>query len=271
MNNLANISAAGGPVGDPRVWVILPTYNEADNLPQMLVALGDLDLDLDVVVVDDASPDGTGEIAVQAASRNSRVHVIRREGERGLGAAYLAGFRYALAAGADAVITMDCDFSHDPRAIPAMVAALESAQVVVGSRYIPGGRTENWGLHRKILSAAANRFARALFHMPVRDCTSGFRLYSSDVLESVLEGRVHSTGYAFLVEILHLTTRKQGVTVEEVPICFVDRERGSGKMGMREVIDGVTNLLQLRAEMSSWSSDGENAGRGGSENSQPDE
>jgi dolichol-phosphate mannosyltransferase len=233
----------------PKVWVVLPTYNEAENLPQMLAALMALDLDLNVVVVDDASPDGTGDIAERAGRENSRIHVIRREDERGLGTAYLAGFRYALAAGADAVMSMDCDFSHDPRAIQGMVSAFGPAQVVIGSRYVPGGRTENWGLHRKILSATANRFARALFAMPIRDCTSGFRLYGREVLGRAIANRPHSSGYAFLVELLHLTTRQKGVKVEEVPIRFIDRERGSGKMGAREVIDGVVNLLRLRTEL----------------------
>ena len=236
-------------VPEPQVWVVLPTYNEADNLPQMLKTLGELEMSLQVVVVDDASPDGTGEIAAEAAIKNSRIHVIRREGARGLGTAYLAGFRYALAAGADAVITMDCDFSHDPRTIPAIIAAFDSAQVVVGSRYVAGGRTENWGLHRKILSAAANRFARALFRMPVNDCTSGFRLYGREVLESAIANQPHSAGYAFLVELLYLATRQAGVKVKEVPIGFVDRERGSGKMGVREIIDGARNLLRLSREI----------------------
>lgn len=249
LNNAPNSSLSDEQVRERRIWVVLPTYNEADNLPQMLEALLGLDLDINIVVVDDASPDGTGEIAARIANSNPRIHVIRREGERGLGTAYLAGFRYAFAAGAEAVITMDCDFSHDPRAIPAMVAAFARAQIVIGSRYVPGGRTENWGLHRKILSSTANHFARVLFGMPIRDCTSGFRLYGRDVLEPVIANQPHSGGYAFLVEVLQLAMRQPGVTVEEVPICFVDRERGRGKMGAREVIDGVRNLLQLRAQM----------------------
>jgi len=257
LNNRTSGSLSDEQVRERRIWVVLPTYNEADNLPQMLEALLGLDLDINIVVVDDASPDGTGDIAARAASTNSRVHVIRREGERGLGTAYLAGFRYALEAGADAVITMDCDFSHDPRAIPAMAAAFDRAQIVIGSRYVPGGRTENWGLHRKVLSSTANRFARILFGMPIRDCTSGFRLYGKDVLQPVIANRPHSGGYAFLVEVLHLAMRRPGVTVEEVPICFVDRERGSGKMGAREGIDGVRNLLRLRAQMQRTQQGGE--------------
>jgi dolichol-phosphate mannosyltransferase len=128
-----------------------------------------------------------------------------------------------------------------------MVKAFGPAQIVIGSRYVPGGRTENWGLHRKILSSTANRFARVLFGMHIRDCTSGFRLYGRDVLEPVIASRPHSGGYAFLVEVLQLATQETDIKVEEVPICFVDRERGSGKMGAREIVGGVKNLLRLRA------------------------
>ncbi|HEX8068523.1 MAG TPA: polyprenol monophosphomannose synthase [Pyrinomonadaceae bacterium] len=229
------------------VWVILPTYNEAENLPRLLRAIIALELDLHIVVVDDDSPDGTGELAAQAAREYARLHVIRRAGERGLGTAYLAGFRHALGAGARAVLTMDCDFSHDPRAIPALLAALAEADVVIGSRYVAGGRIEDWGLHRRLLSAAANRFARALFELPVRDCTSGFRLYRAAALAAVPWARVRSTGYAFLVETLYWTLRQPGVRVRETPIRFVDRKHGAGKMKLREAWLGVTNLLRLKA------------------------
>ena len=229
-----------------RVWVVLPTYNEAENVGPMLGALVSLGLGLRVVVVDDDSPDGTGEIAGRFARGRADVEVVRRAGERGLGTAYFAGFRRALAAGADAVLTMDCDFSHDPAAVPALVAASGAADLVVGSRYVAGGRIENWGLHRKLLSAAANRFARSLLSIPARDCTSGFRLYRREVLEAVPWGRVRSNGYAFLVETLYLAARREGVRVREVPIRFVDRERGRGKMGPREVFAGVFNLIRLK-------------------------
>lgn len=231
---------------------MLPTYNEAGNLPRMLDSLSSLPIKLKVVIVDDASPDGTGEIASSAAERNDNIHVVRRTNERGLGTAYLTGFRHALAAGADAVLTMDCDFSHDPVTIPALVKEIDGASVVIGSRYVPGGLTKNWGFHRKVLSASANRFARSLFRMPVLDCTSGFRLYRREVLENVLTQPIRSTGYAFLVEILYLATRGDEA-VKEVPICFVDRELGRGKMGLREIVDGIANLLRLRMDMSAQS------------------
>ena len=241
--------ATGGAGRRGRVWVVLPTYNEAGNVAPVVAALAALDLDLHVLVVDDDSPDGTADIVERLAREGAPVEVLRRRGERGLGSAYLAGFRRAIGAGAGAVLTMDCDFSHDPREVPALVAALQSAHVVVGSRYAPGGRIENWGLHRKLLSAAANRFARALFRMPALDCTSGFRLYRREVLEAVPWARVRSTGYAFLVETLYWAARQPGVEVREVPIRFVDRVRGEAKMGGREVLRGVSNLLRLRAAL----------------------
>lgn len=233
-----------------RIWAVLPTYNEAENIAPLLVAILSLDLDLHIVVVDDDSPDGTADIAAQHAQQSPRVHVVRRDGERGLGTAYLAGFRRAIDAGADAVLTMDCDFSHDPAAIPSLVEALDSARVVIGSRYVAGGRIENWGLYRKVLSATANRFVRALFDLPVRDCTSGFRLYRAEVLESIPWQRVSSTGYSFLVESLYWAMRHDdGARVREVPICFIDRVRGQSKMGAREVFSGVVNLLRLRVDL----------------------
>lgn len=240
---------SGGDLSGPDVWIVLPTYNEAENLPRMLRALASLGMGLRVLVVDDDSPDGTARIAEEFAREDPRVRVLRRAGERGLGTAYLAGFRRALGEGAGAVMTMDCDFSHDPKSVPDLIAASKTADVVVGSRYVEGGRIENWPLRRKLLSASANAFTRALFHMPARDCTSGFRLYRRAVLESIPWPRVRSTGYAFLVETLYWASRQEGARVREVPIRFVDRERGSGKMGPREVLSGVTNLLKLKAEL----------------------
>jgi dolichol-phosphate mannosyltransferase len=232
-----------------RIWAVLPTYDEAENIGPLLDAILSLALDLHVVVVDDASPDGTADIAARHARQSSRVHVVRREGQRGLGTAYLAGFRFAIDAGADAVLTMDCDFSHDPATIPSLVEALDAARVVIGSRYTAGGRIENWGLYRKLLSATANRFVRALFRLPVRDCTSGFRLYRAEVLEGIPWERVSSTGYSFLVESLYWAMRQGDARVREVPICFVDRVRGRSKMGAREVFSGVVNLLRLRVDL----------------------
>jgi glycosyltransferase involved in cell wall biosynthesis len=235
--------------GGLRVWVVLPTYNEAENIARMLGALVALPLDLKIVVVDDDSPDGTGEIAAQLAHEYPTIHVIRRARARGLGTAYLAGFRHAIDAGADAVLTLDCDFSHDPEVIPALVAAFDSTQLVIGSRYVAGGSIKNWELRRKLLSASANRFVRALFKLPVRDCTSGFRLYRKEVLEVIPWERVSSTGYSFLVETLYWASRQETFSVREVPICFVNREQGESKMGSREVFQGARHLLRLRTKL----------------------
>jgi glycosyltransferase involved in cell wall biosynthesis len=224
-------------------WVILPTYNEAGNLARMVAAVTAVDPRLCVLVVDDASPDGTGEIADALARENPRIHVLHRHGERGLGTAYLAGFRAAMAGGAEALVTMDCDFSHDPATLPRLVEAAAAADVVIGSRYVDGGRIEGWPPHRRILSRSANAFVHALFHLPARDCTSGFRLYRRPVVEAIPWERVQSTGYSFLVESLYWAA--QGRRIAEVPICFRDREQGASKLGWREAVFGARNLLRL--------------------------
>lgn len=232
-----------------RVTVVLPTYNEAENVGRMLEALAALPAGCSVIVVDDDSPDGTARVAEAKQAAGIPVEVIRRRGERGLGTAYLAGFRRALACGATHVVSMDCDCSHDPGALPNLLRAAEEAEVVIGSRYVPGGCIPEWPLYRRLLSAAANRFVRALFRLTARDCTSGFRVYRREVLEAVDWGRIRSTGYAFLVETLYWATRGEGVRVREVPIRFADRRLGKSKMGAREALQGATNLLRLRAEL----------------------
>ena len=230
------------------VWVILPTYNEAANLERVVAALRAVGGALHVLVVDDASPDGTGEIADRLAAADPRFHVLHRTRERGLGTAYLAGFQEALARGADALLTMDCDFSHDPAAVPRLVAALADADVVIGSRYVSGGRIEGWPPHRRVISKSANWFVNTLFHLPAHDCTSGFRLYRREVVQQIPWERVRSTGYSFLVESLFWATRPAGRRLAEVAICFRDRERGKSKLGWREAVYGARNLLRLKLE-----------------------
>lgn len=230
-------------------WVILPTYNEAANLAHMADSLAALPLDLRMVVVDDASADGTGAIADALAARNPHVRVVHRNGERGLGTAYLAGFRHAIEQGAEALLTMDCDFSHDPGMVPRLLQQLSSAEVVIGSRYVRDGRIEGWPAHRKLISKLANAFVHVLFRLPAADCTSGFRLYKRQVVEDIPWGRVRSTGYSFLVESLFWAARQQGVRIAEVPICFRDRERGQSKLGWREAAHGARNLLRLWLRM----------------------
>jgi dolichol-phosphate mannosyltransferase len=238
-----------GNIEPRQIWIVLPTFNEAENVIRMLQAISAVADEPQILVVDDDSPDGTGELVEGVSQNCSNVHVLHRRDERGLGTAYRAGFEHAFKSGAHAVLTMDCDFSHDPAVIPLMIENLSGADIVIGSRYVPGGRIENWPLRRKLLSASANSFVRMLFHMPAHDCTSGFRLYRREILETVPWERVRSTGYSFLVETLYWATRKNGVKVTEVPICFANRVEGESKMGMREALDGMINLLRLKRHL----------------------
>ncbi len=228
---------------------MLPTLNEAENLAAVVARLREAVPGLQVLVVDDASTDGTAGIADGLAGEDPAVRVLHRRGKKGYGESLTDGFRAALEQGATVIASMDCDFSHDPFALPALLAAVEGADVVIGSRYVPGGEIRNWGPYRTGLSAAANAFVRALFRLPVRDCTSGFRAYRREVLETIPWGRLHSTGYSFLVEVLYWIAQPEGRRVREVPICYVDRTRGQSKMGVRQIVSGAANLLKLRLEL----------------------
>jgi dolichol-phosphate mannosyltransferase len=231
------------------IWVILPTYNEAANLAAMVDAIVALKRGFRILVVDDASPDGTGAIAEALSEGSADIHVIHRS-ERGLGTAYLAGFREAMQKGADALVTIDCDFSHDPVAIPELLEALDRADLAIGSRYAAGGRIEGWSPDRRLLSRSANRFVHALFRLPAHDCTSGFRAYRRHVLEAIPWHLVRSSGYSFLVETLHWSARLEGVRIVEVPICYRDRCGGASKLGWREAIFGAWALLRVWAQSS---------------------
>jgi dolichol-phosphate mannosyltransferase len=230
------------------VWLILPTYNESANLASLVEAVTALGLGLQVLVVDDDSPDGTGAIADELVAKDATVHVLHRKGERGLGTAYLAGFREALRNGAEAMFTMDCDFSHEPSAIPQFLEALRAADVVIGSRYVAGGRIEGWPPHRRLISRSANRFVHFLFRLPAGDCTSGFRLYRRRIVEGIPWERFRSSGYSFLVECLYWASRQDGARIAEVPIVFRDREHGKSKLGWREAVYGARNLIRLWVE-----------------------
>jgi dolichol-phosphate mannosyltransferase len=227
-----------------KAWVVLPTYNEAGNLGRLLGDLKRIE-GLRVLVVDDDSPDGTGRIADEQAAQNPAIQVLHRRGERGLGTAYLAGFREALTRDAAAVLTMDCDYSHDPSDVPRILSALADADLVVGSRYVTGGAIVGWSPHRRVLSRAANTFVHTLFHLPASDCTSGFRGYRRHVLEAIPWDEVRSTGYSFLVESLLWASRIPGARVAEIPICFRDRDEGKSKLGWREAVHGAANLLRV--------------------------
>ena len=226
--------------------IILPTYNERDNLPPMLDALLQLNIALSVIVVDDNSPDGTGMIAQELARIHPEIHVIVRTNEKGLGTAYIKGFRAALENHFEYIVTMDCDFSHSPHDIPRLLGALNDADLVIGSRYVSGGKTINWPWHRRLLSASANSFTRYLMGLSTRDCTSGFRVFRSDLLSRLLNSPAYSTGYSLHVEFLWKAVRKLGARVREVPIEFVERQKGESKISIKEVINGVKALIKVK-------------------------
>jgi dolichol-phosphate mannosyltransferase len=227
---------------------VLPTLNEAENLATVVARLREAAPEAQVLVVDDASTDGTGRIADDLARADPAVRVLHRQGKKGYGESLTDGFRAALESGADVVASMDCDFSHDPAALPSLLGATSDADLVIGSRYVSGGAIRTWGFYRTWLSATANTFVRALFRLPVHDCTSGFRAYRREVVEAIPWSRLHSTGYSFLVEILSWCARA-GRRVREVPITYVDRARGKSKMGVRQIVSGAGNLIKLRLEL----------------------
>jgi dolichol-phosphate mannosyltransferase len=227
----------------PTAVVCLPTYNERENLEPMLRALSDKGVR--VLVIDDNSPDGTGELADRLAEQLSFVSVMHRPAKEGLGPAYLAGFRRALADGADLVLEMDCDFSHDPADVPRLVAAASGADVVLGSRYVDGGGVRNWGLVRRIISAGGSWYARVLLGAPVHDLTGGFKCYRRAVLESIDLDAVHSKGYAFQIETTYRALRA-GFRVVEIPITFADREAGGSKMSRAIVAEAIWKVPLLR-------------------------
>jgi dolichol-phosphate mannosyltransferase len=224
--------------------ICLPTYNERENLESMLRALAAHDVN--VLVVDDNSPDGTGEIADRLAAELDFVSVLHRERKEGLGPAYLAGFRRALADGAAFVLEMDCDFSHNPADVPRLIdACRQGADLALGSRYIPGGGTENWGLGRRIVSWGGSFYARVLLGVRIRDLTGGFKCYRRRVLETIDLDAIHSKGYAFQIEGTYRTLRK-GFRVVEVPIRFTDRTEGTSKMSRAIFLEAVTKVPALR-------------------------
>jgi dolichol-phosphate mannosyltransferase len=227
----------------PAAVVCLPTYNERENLEAMLRALGDKGVR--VLVVDDNSPDGTGELADRLAEELDYVSVLHRPGKEGLGPAYLAGFHRALADGAGLVLEMDCDFSHNPADVPRLVAATADADVVLGSRYVAGGGVRNWGLLRRIISEGGSWYARVLLGAPVHDLTGGFKCYRRAVLESIDLDAIHSKGYAFQIETTYRALRA-GFRVVEVPITFVDREAGGSKMSRSIVAEAIWKVPLLR-------------------------
>jgi dolichol-phosphate mannosyltransferase len=231
-----------------RILVIIPTYDEAENLPRIVPEVLAQDDRIDVLVVDDASPDGTGEIADELAAATERVSVLHRPGKEGLGRAYLAGFRLGLERGYDVLFEMDADFSHPPDALPGLIDAFEEADVVVGSRYVDGRVTVvNWPMSRLLISYFGSRYARVITGMPVRDGTGGFNGWRREVLDKVDLDRVQSNGYAFQIE-LKFRAWKAGCRIVERPILFTERGSGESKMSKRIVREAVWRVWWLRIQ-----------------------
>jgi dolichol-phosphate mannosyltransferase len=226
--------------------VIVPTYNERENIVLLVPELLALPVGLHVVVVDDNSPDSTGLIADEMAAQDVRVSVVHRPGKLGLGTAYVAGFKKAMAEGADCILTMDADYSHHPRYIPAILDRGQSADLVIGSRYVRGGGAVDSPAARRWLSYGANAFAKVMLGLTAMDCTAGFRCYRRAVLESIELDSIFANGYSFLIEMLYQVQRR-GWTVAEVPIQFMDRRLGISKISRSEITRAVFTVLRLSA------------------------
>jgi dolichol-phosphate mannosyltransferase len=229
-----------------RPLVIIPTYDERENLPSLIGQLLAIP-DLRILIVDDASPDGTGQLADEyAAANRARVQVLHRTGKRGLGLSYIDGMYVALRTDATHICQMDADLSHNPSDVPRLLAAAAQADFVIGSRYVPGGRIDNWPLHRRLLSAFANRYIRAITRLTIRDCTSGFRCWRREALEQLPLASIRSDGYAFIVELAWEASRV-GLRCTEVPITFVERRQGASKLSGMVIIESAIVPWRLAA------------------------
>jgi dolichol-phosphate mannosyltransferase len=228
-----------------KTLVMIGTYNERENLAALVEEILSLGEGLDVLVIDDNSPDGTGRIADDCAARHPEVSVIHRPGKLGLGTAYVAGFRHALGRGYARIITMDADFSHNPRYLPEFLRALETHDVAVGTRYVAGGGVENWPPHRLALSRGGSLYTRLITGMPLHDATGGFNGYRAEVIRAIQPERIRSEGYSFMIE-MKFRSWKKGFRIAEIPIVFVDRTRGKSKMSKRIFLEAVFMVWKIR-------------------------
>jgi dolichol-phosphate mannosyltransferase len=228
-----------------KTLVIIPTYNEKENIGKIIPLVLEQDPDIEVLVVDDNSPDGTGKIVEEMIATNRRVKLIQRVKKSGLGTAYLAGFQYALENSYDYIFEMDSDFSHDPAYIPYFLSAIREADLVLGSRYIKGVNVVNWPITRLLLSYYANVYARWVTGLPVKDSTGGFKCFKKEVLEKIGLDRIHSNGYAFQIE-MSFRAWKKGFKIKEIPIIFVDRREGESKMSKKIVREAIWMVWKLR-------------------------
>ena len=225
--------------------VIIPTYNELENIRNIVPEILLQDDRLQVLVVDDNSPDGTADAVREMMKENERIHLLEREKKMGLGTAYVAGFKYAIAKGYDCVFEMDADFSHDPATLPRFLEAIEAYDLVLGSRYIQGVNVVNWPMKRLLLSYFANQYTRIVTGLPVRDATGGFKCFRIEVLKAIDLDRVHSNGYSFQIE-MSFKAWKKGFRIHEIPIVFMDRRVGISKMSKKIVREAVTMVWRLR-------------------------
>lgn len=228
-----------------KTLIIIPTYNEIENLRPLLETVFSYAPETDLLIVDDNSPDGTGELADKIHEEDPRVQVLHRAGKLGLGTAYIAGFKYAIAHGYDAAFEMDADFSHDPRYLPDFLREIEHADLVIGSRYVRGGGTPNWTLSRRIISGGGNLFARFMLGMPIRDCTAGYRCFRREVLEKLDLDSIQTQGYGFQVEMAYRVW-KNNFRIVETPIIFMDRRVGKSKMSRTIFFEGFLYVVQQR-------------------------
>lgn len=232
-------------IQDHKAIVIIPTYNEIDNIERMINTVLNLSKPIDILIVDDGSPDGTGHLVKDKFGTNSRVHLVERSGKLGLGTAYVTGFKYVLEKGYDYIMEMDCDFSHNPQDLVRFVDAIKDYDLVIGSRYIQGVNVVNWPLRRLILSMGASLYTRLITGMPIKDTTSGFKCFRRVVLETIDLESIHSNGYSFQIE-MHYKTWLSNFRIKEIPITFTDRIDGVSKMGQHIVKEAMIMVWKLR-------------------------
>jgi dolichol-phosphate mannosyltransferase len=228
-----------------KTLIIIPTYNELDNLPRLLPEVLSKNKEINILIVDDNSPDGTAAFVENEKKDNDRIHLIKRSSKQGLGTAYIAGFKYALQNNFELIFEMDADFSHDPKEIPKFLEEIKNSDLVIGSRYINGVNVVNWPMRRLLLSSFANVYTRIITGMPIHDATGGFKCFRRKVLESINLDQVRSNGYAFQIE-MNFKAWKKGFKVKEIPIIFVDRMKGQSKMSKKIVREAVTMVWKLR-------------------------
>ncbi len=228
-----------------KTLIIIPTYNELENLRPLIQKIFSYVSQTDILIVDDNSPDGTGKRADELSAENPQIHVMHRAGKLGLGTAYIAGFKYAIEHQYDAAFEMDADFSHDPQYLPNFLAAIEDADLVIGSRYVEGGGTPNWSLLRRFISGGGNIYARFMLGLPIHDCTAGYRLYRRKVLETIDLDTIQSQGYAFQIELVY-RVRKHNFKIVETPIIFQDRRVGKSKMSRKIFLEGFIFVFRTR-------------------------